>query len=261
MVEAWPEKGNAYEAHNTQRCQLHKASTTCQNYKLISEARFHAFIPHDSLNATCTKMQDALNCVDQLLLGCNDMARIPYDTQTAVLKAVCTDKREEYLRSAACFSTPYLQEVIGSACISAAANPALLASRPCGLLAFISDCAETAVRVNKANGCSPEDAKLMKRLMQIYLELSVGKMCKIWKEDQSTIRPGIINVGSKANLTTQKPTDKEKPLISNDSSSLMSKSEPRIIKKTQKSASYSRKQQSLVISLGLIVLFIHHLVS
>ncbi|KAK3779991.1 hypothetical protein RRG08_028417 [Elysia crispata] len=166
--------------NSTQRCLVSKAKASCDHYYLISQLKFHAFIDPRSLDTTCRQTQEAMACVNKLLVGCNDITRMPFDMQNSVLKAVCSDRRQEYLDSSRCFSTTSLRERIELRCLSKAANQRRLRTEPCRLTEEIISCADGAVRMT--NGCAVRDAQLMASLLFDFLSI----LCETWKEGLTT---------------------------------------------------------------------------
>lgn len=155
------------EEGSEQECMLRTASTTCHHYYRISDLKFHAFIKPDSLDKTCRQSHGALNCVDKLLVGCPDMLRTPFIMQKYVLKAICQDRRHEYLNSSNCFSVASLQRTIVYNCLSKGANQSRLQTDPCSLVQEIVTCVKDTVTMTKE--CGFKDVHLMRSLVQGFL--------------------------------------------------------------------------------------------
>ncbi|GFR71359.1 replicase polyprotein 1a [Elysia marginata] len=155
------------EVSSQQKCMLHTASATCQHYYRISQLKFHAFIDPRYLDITCRQSHKALNCVDKLLISCPDIYRTPFNMQRSVLKTVCQDRRQEYLKSAKCFSTTSLKGNAIYKCLSMATNEKRLQTEPCNLTREIVSCASEVV--HKTVGCTLDDVQLMETLMSNFL--------------------------------------------------------------------------------------------
>ncbi|RUS87329.1 hypothetical protein EGW08_004871 [Elysia chlorotica] len=169
----------AASVSNSLGCHVYRAPSACEHYHLVSQLRFHAFIDRRALDTTCSQSQTAMSCVDNLLVGCNSVVRMPFDMQKAVLNAVCRNRKQEFLDSSNCFSIGSLQQRIALRCLSQASNERRMRIAPCRLTEDIISCGAEAVRMT--DGCDVQDSQLMAGLLFDFLSV----ICETWKAGKS----------------------------------------------------------------------------
>ncbi|CAG5129139.1 unnamed protein product [Candidula unifasciata] len=142
----------------------------CTDFNLLAGVQLHAFISADILDVYCRRLQAALACAYTRgrLNRCPLIYRLPFDSQQGVVDVVCTNRREEYLKSSQCFSRQEVKQHITSTCLPVMASSKVVSADRCSTLAWVLECARNKVLMT--DGCDSADSELMVDLVLRFIQ-------------------------------------------------------------------------------------------
>ncbi|CAL1546425.1 unnamed protein product [Lymnaea stagnalis] len=185
-------------------CKVYQIQS-CRYFERISVTQFGAFIPEESHMQICSELNSALRCAldAQYTTGCSDDARIPYQSQYNVMKAVCTDRKQDYFNSTSCFFSKNLKMDIEQ-CLNIASYM-MEGDDICEKIEETRDCVYKTFQERQGT-CSETSKLLMGKLVALYLKPR-GHTCTVeFREGEEDPTTTTTTQSTTATTTTERTT-------------------------------------------------------